>query len=193
MNFLGHIYLSNDDLDLMHANLFGDFVKGRNLGVYEPKVQSGIVLHRKIDSYISRHDGVKQLLKILYPSLPKVASVAVDIYFDHFLAKHWNHFHTDKLDDFLNAFYNYEINEIHYPNELFLQMLLHLKRGKWLSEYIHTDGIEATCIGVSRRISFPNALIHGRTVLENNYLIIEDVFFDYMNDVIYWLKNDEIC
>lgn len=193
MNFLGHIYLSNDDLELMHANLFGDFVKGRNLEMYKPKVQSGIVLHRKIDTYIGQHESVRQLIKILSPSLPKVASVAVDIYFDHFLSKHWTQFHSDTLDDFLNAFYNYKINEVHYPNELFLQTLFRLKKGKWISEYIHLEGIEAACVGVSKRISFPNALINGRIVLENNYDIIESVFFKYMDDVVYWLKNDIVC
>lgn len=177
----------------MHANLFGDFVKGRNLEIYEPKVQMGIVLHRKIDSYIGQHEEVKKLTKILSPSLPKVASVAVDIYFDHFLSKHWNQFHSDKLDNFLESFYSYKIKEEHYPNKLFLKVLFYLKKEKWMSEYIHLDGIEAACVGVSRRISFPNALINGRIVLENNYDLIEEVFFKYMNDVIYWLKNDIIC
>jgi hypothetical protein len=30
MNFLGHLYFSQDHQELMHANLFGDFVKGKH-------------------------------------------------------------------------------------------------------------------------------------------------------------------
>lgn len=166
----------------MHANIFGDFVKGRNLEMYVPKVREGIVLHRRIDSYIGQHETVKQLNRALSPSLPKVASVAVDIFFDHFLAKYWDRFHPVELNVFLESFYNYKINEEQYPDELFLQTLFRLKKGKWISGYIHLDGIEGTCIGVSRRISFPNALINGRMVLEDNYEIVENAFFEYMKD-----------
>ena len=39
MNFLGHLYFSHDDLALMQANLFGDFVKGKDLSRYSLKIQ----------------------------------------------------------------------------------------------------------------------------------------------------------
>ncbi len=34
LNFLGHLFLSNNDKDLMLANLYGDFVKGKDLTNY---------------------------------------------------------------------------------------------------------------------------------------------------------------
>lgn len=192
MNFLGHIYFSNNDLELMHSNLFGDFVKGKNLDMYVSEVQKGIVLHRKIDSYIGQHQGVKNLSKQLSPSLPKVASIAIDIFFDYFLSKHWSRFHSVERNEFLSAFYNYKINEEQYPDELFLQTLFRLKKGKWLSEYVHLDGIEMACIGVSRRISFPNSLMNGRMVLENNYKLIEEIFLEYMEDAVNHFYGDNL-
>ena len=83
MNFLGHLYFSNNDLELMYANLFGDFVKGKAMYNFPEKIQSGIQLHRSIDSYIDRHEDVRKLLKTLYPELPKVSNVAIDLFFDH--------------------------------------------------------------------------------------------------------------
>lgn len=194
MNFLGHIYFSNGDPELMHANLFGDFVKGSNLDRYLPKVREGITLHRTIDTYIGQHPDVRKLLLRLSPSLPKVAGIAIDIYFDHFLAIHWKDFHADQLTSFLETFYTHRIDEEHYPDELFLQTLFRLKKGRWLSGYAHLDGIEGACIGVSRRISFPNSLMNGRMVLEENYSLVEEAFFQYMNDAIpyfnrYFLGN----
>lgn len=168
----------------MHANIFGDFVKGRNLNMYLPKVKEGIVLHRKIDDYIDHHPEVKRLVLQLSPSLPKVSGIAVDIYFDHFLVKHWNEFHPQDLETFLNKFYNFKIDENHYPNELFLQVLFRMKKGKWLSDYGDLQGVEGACIGVSRRLSFPNALMNARMVLENHYKTVEKAFFDYMKDAI---------
>ncbi len=190
MNFLGHIYFSGSDPELMHANLFGDFVKGSDLSAFHPEVQKGIRLHRKIDHYIDNHPEVKLLTRQLAPSLPKVAGIAVDIYFDHFLSKHWSRYHSESLDSFLEKFYTYHIDEKEYPNEQFLHMIFRLKRGRWISGYSDLDGVEAACFGVSRRISFPNALINGRMVLENNYTAVEEAFFVYMNDAIdYFAKN----
>ena len=174
----------------MHANLFGDFVKGKNLDMYVPKVRKGIVLHRKIDSYIGQHPEVRKLLLHLSPSLPKVSGIAIDIFFDHFLALHWNQFHSTELNEFLESFYHHKINESHYPDELFLQTLFRLKKGKWISEYGNLDGVEGVCIGVSRRISFPNALMNGRMVLESNYGLIEEIFHSFMNDAIGSLSDE---
>lgn len=184
MNFLGHIFFSRNDVELMHANLFGDFVKGRNLDMYEPIVKEGIILHREIDSYIDHHPDVKELYLKLSPSLPKVAGIAIDLYFDHFLALHWDKYHSQPLDRFLESFYSHKINETSYPNDKFLTMLFYLKQGRWMSEYQKLEGIGRACEGVSRRISFPNSLKYGRIVLEDNYEIIREAFYLYMSDAI---------
>lgn len=177
----------------MHANIFGDFVKGSNLDMYQPIVRQGIRLHREIDSYIGQHPGVKELVLNLAPSLPKVAGIAVDIYFDHFLANNWKQYHPEELSVFLERFYNYRINEENYPDERFLQTLFRLKKGKWLSEYAHLSGVEAACIGVSRRISFPNALMNGKMVLEDHYTLVEASFDQFMQDATAYfsVENEE--
>ena len=101
MNFLGHIYFSNNDPELMYANLFGDHVKGADLSNYPDFVRKGIMLHRSIDHYIDHHPAVVNLLHELYQDLPKVAGIAVDIYFDPLLASQWNSFHPKENDYFL--------------------------------------------------------------------------------------------
>jgi len=182
MNYLGHLYFSGNDLKLMHANLFGDFVKGTNLSSYMPYVREGIILHRQIDSYIGSHYKVKQLVLSLYPFLPKVAGVAVDIYFDHFLSIHWDKFHNENIDSFLTKFYTHPINSDHFPNSHFLYVIFRIKTEQWLSGYDQIKVIQQVCRGVSNRISFPNALVHGGQVLKEHYTNIENAFFDYMND-----------
>ena len=100
MNFLGHLYFSHNDYDLMIANLFGDSVKGKKYLNYSVKIQEGILLHRKIDSYIDNHPSVKELRLNLYKDLPKVAGVAIDLYFDHLLAIHWDQYHEKPFEIF---------------------------------------------------------------------------------------------
>ena len=85
----------------MQPNLFGDFVKGKDLSRYPEKIQEGILLHREIDNYIDHHPVILELIHELYIPLPKVAPIAVDLYFDHLLAKKWSEFHSLRLEDFV--------------------------------------------------------------------------------------------
>ena len=189
MNFLGHLYFSNGDQELMHANLFGDFVKGGNLEKYAPIVQHGVRLHRAIDSFMDQHPAVKELAHVLSPDLPKVSGIALDLFFDHFLSKHWSDFHPEPLQEFLDRFYQYPTNSELYANERFLDMMSKMKRGKWISTYDTVEGIGKICEGVSQRISFPNALKKGRIVLEEQYDLIEKIFRIYMKDAIIYFDS----
>ena len=142
----------------MTANLFGDFVKGRDLSSYSPKIQEGILLHRKIDSYVDRSETVLILMRKLYQSLPKVSSVAIDLFFDHLLAKNWSQFHPTPLDDFLKQYYlKIQLSNQLYTPE-FVLMMQRLIEHNWISCYPTLYGLDKSCQGVSSRISFPNEL-----------------------------------
>ena len=92
----------------MRPNLFGDFVKGNKFDHFPEIVVEGIRLHREIDSFIDNHPTVIDLLHVLYPKLPKVAGIAVDLYFDHILARDWRFYSDLTLTDFTLNFFNYE-------------------------------------------------------------------------------------
>ena len=108
MNFLGHLYFSGTDKELMLANLFGDFVRGSKHGHFPEVIQKGIKLHRSIDFYIDNHPLVKELKYDLMSELPKVGPVAVDLFFDHLLARNWTDFHQTAYTSFLSDFYQHE-------------------------------------------------------------------------------------
>jgi acyl carrier protein phosphodiesterase len=132
MNYLGHIYFSNNDPQLAVANLFGDFTKGKQYLEYPEFIQKGVLLHRKIDDYIDHHHAVVQLIHTIRGSLPKVAPIAIDIYFDHLLARNWEHYHPSKLPDFLNAFYSQiDLRDAPYPAE-FKQFVNLLIERNWI-------------------------------------------------------------
>ncbi len=182
MNFLGHLYFSDNDLALMQANIFGDFVKGKDLSRFPIKMQEGILLHRKIDSYIDTHPSVILLLHRLYSDLPKVAGIAVDLYFDHLLAKNWKDFHTKDLDVFINQFYaSIDTSNENYSSQYFY-MLEKMQEKNWLFQYQFLDGLDKSCHGVSRRISFENKLSIGVDVFKKFEKEIEYAFFEYMKD-----------
>lgn len=189
MNYLGHLYFSNEDTELMYYNLLGDFVKGSNFKEYSDKEIYGIKLHREIDSYIDSHPSVLELLHLLYKDLPKIAGVAVDLYFDHLLAKNWTNFHAKKLEDFVNDFYNYPIDITKYNNPKYELVITKMQQYNWLKNYQYVEGLERASKGLSNRISFKNDLGKALNIFEKHKVIIESTFHAYMNDAIPYFEE----
>lgn len=188
MNFLGHLYFSHNDLSLMMANLYGDFVKGKNYSYLPPIVQKGVTLHRAIDHYIDNYPDLTKFKLMLYKELPKVAGIAIDLYFDHLLAKNWTKFHTIPLETFSSDFLAYTENkenqtilEFNYPQE-YIYLINTMKKQNWLIRYKRLEGLEMASKGLSNRISFPNQLnkaAHSFIIHEKE---ITPIFFNYMED-----------
>ncbi len=164
----------------MYANLQGDYIKGKNLSHLPEIVQRGSHLHRTIDNFIDTHEDVKELLHILYPHLPKISGIAVDLYFDHLLARDWSNFHSTPLRDFIDTFYQ------HLPNfkdsfaPEFLFMLDKMKEYDWLYQYQYMRGLSSASGGLSRRISFENNLHQAPYVFNMLQPEIEKAFHKYM-------------
>jgi acyl carrier protein phosphodiesterase len=191
MNFLGHLYLSDNKYDLMLANLFGDFVKGKDYSYLPLIVQKGVKLHREIDDFIDRHPLILEMLNdFLYKDLPKVAGIAIDLYMDHLLAKNWNQFHHIELREFEYRFFDYALNPSNqifktekdtysYPHE-FIVLLEVMHKKSWLSHYQKLDGLRMASTGLSKRISFENNLNEAIEVYQKREKQIENVFFEFM-------------
>jgi acyl carrier protein phosphodiesterase len=192
MNFLGHLYFSRNDKELMLANLFGDFVRGKDLSNFRPKTQQGIFLHRQIDSYIDNHPAVHDLLQILYEPLPKVAGVAIDLYFDHLLALNWNTHHPEKLEIFIQKFYDsIDLNHPEFSSD-FRYMISKMQEKNWLYQYQFEHGLYKACLGVSSRISFENELKNGLSVFHSFKTDIQRAFNLYMTDANVHLNHLEL-
>ncbi len=182
MNFLGHLYFSGTDKELMHANLYGDFVRGSKLDHYPDIIQKGIVLHRQIDFYIDNHAAVKKLKHALMHELPKIGPVAIDLFFDHLLAKNWSAFHQDDYGAYLRDFYAHNtIHYNHYPTT-FMEFMEKLRLHQWMNHYPTKFGLEKSCEGVSKRISFETNLAQAPVIFDQRESEIKDAFLRYMED-----------
>lgn len=189
MNFLGHLYFSNNDLDLMYANLQGDYVKGKDLSEYTTIVQKGVTLHRAIDHFIDTHPAVKELLHELYPHLPKISGVAVDLYFDHLLARDWHMFHSKPLREFINEFYNHEpVFQSGFTPD-FKFMLDKMYEYDWLYQYQHLRGLSRASSGLSRRISFENNLHQAPHVYTMLQPQVESAFSTFMESANQYFED----
>jgi acyl carrier protein phosphodiesterase len=183
MNFLAHIFLSDNDEALMIGNFIADFVKGNALRNYAPKIQEGIRLHRQIDSYTDRHTIVRQSIQRLQPDFGRYAGVIVDIFYDHFLATHFSHFSSTDLVDFAeNAYLILEKHFAILPPKV-QEFLPYMRTQNWLVRYGDLEGIRRSLIGVSQRAKFADNLDSAIANLQKDYEAFAQDFRDFFPEL----------
>ena len=158
MNFLGHILLSGDNLQVQLGNLMADGLPSKDFEKYPPLVQHGIAMHHKIDAYTDSHISVKQAIELLKQTQGRYASVLIDIFIDHYLALNWERFHPTPLADFSKDFYS-KIKTIDFelPKHT-SHMLFYMEKYDWLKAYAYKEGLVRVMQGMSRRASFKNKI-----------------------------------
>lgn len=172
----------------MLLNLYGDFIKGSVNKIKNEKLKKAVILHRQIDDFIDNHKKVLKLKLEIYKELPKVAGIAIDLYFDHLLAKKWNDYHKQSLKDYLDVFFNqaphliYEFEEkkqiIFHP--FFKQLINRIHKENWILNYKNIEGLLFACSGLSKRISFENNLNEGHIVFLKHQDEIQKTFEEFM-------------
>lgn len=189
MNFLGHLYFSNGDVQLMHANLLGDYIKGSNLSAYPEIIQKGVKLHRTIDNYIDTHPIIRELLHELHGPLPKISGIAIDLYFDHLLARNWRKYHDQDLKEFVKLFYASSANHMTFETREYQFMMDKMKEFDWLYNYRTHEGLTYACTGLSKRISFENSLWKAPDVFIEKEELITLTFNKFMKEAIPFFEN----
>ncbi|RED91753.1 acyl carrier protein phosphodiesterase [Marinoscillum furvescens] len=183
MNYLAHLYLSGSDPDITIGNFIGDFVKGKAFERFDPKIQTGVLLHRTIDEYTDSHPVVMQSKERLRPNYRHYAPVIVDIFYDHFLAAKWNDFHHEPLLQFTERFFDLTSDYAHIIPDKARQMLAYMKRDNWLYHYQHLRGIQQVLNGMSRRTTFDSHMELALADLKEDYEAYEHEFMTFFPDL----------
>ena len=189
MNYLGHLFLSNDDWDLMICNLHGEYIKGKGYAHFDPIIRKGIELHRAIDYFTDNHPENLKLKQYCYQKLPKVSGVAIDIFYDHLLSINWKMYHHMNLSEFLDVFFNFSSKHEKYMHPEFIQFLKNLRQFQWIRHYGSEWGLNKMCQGVSQKLSFPNALMDAASFYKENKDKIESSFNIFIVDAIREFKS----
>lgn len=184
MNLLAHGYLSTVPRDhptagLMVGNFLGDFIKGapdHPRHHLQPEVVAGVRLHRIIDAFTDSHPDVALVRDLLHPRCHKYAGVAVDVFFDHFLARQFTALTGLTLAEFIPTYYQtLQQHEANFP-EPARRMLSALITHNWLPHYATFDGVDRSLRGIARRTQFPSGLDTAVLDLEQFYEPIGEAF-----------------
>jgi len=151
MNFLAHIYLSGENDLIKIGNFMADGIRGKHFEHFPEDVQRGILLHRFIDTYTDSHDIFRKSTKRLHDRYHHYSGVIVDIVYDHFLAKNWSNYSEEKLESFINRFYN-SLNENYgILTEKTQGLMPYMIERNWLLSYRTTEGIHQILTQMDRR------------------------------------------
>ncbi|MFN9111819.1 MAG: ACP phosphodiesterase, partial [Bacteroidota bacterium] len=182
MNFLAHIYLSGNNDLLKIGNFMADGIRGRHYEYLPIEVQKGIKLHREIDTYTDSHPIFRQSTKRLHERYHHYAGVIVDVFYDHFLAKNWSDYSSEKLEDYVARFYK----SLDTYEAILTEKTLHIKpymiAHNWLVNYQYKEGIARILTQMDHRTKDVSQMQYAIEELEKFYCDFETEFTLFFED-----------
>ena len=202
MNWLAHVFLSENHIEHQLGNLLTDPLKGKAWEGASDRIHKGIMMHKRIDTFTDTHPVVSKSKALLTPR-GHLKGVVLDILYDHFLSLHWDRFCTIPREIFLNDFRSKALLAIgNYPDKA-QYVISRVVANRQLSSYEHMDGVVAAFGRIDRRLSdralskdnttrYIPLIAKERDELEENFLIFFPELMKevkatcYRNDVVHW-------
>jgi acyl carrier protein phosphodiesterase len=154
MNYLAHLYLARPGHEAMLGALLGDFVFGTAaLQDWSPVVRREILVHRKVDRYTDEHPRVVQARSLFGEGLRRYAGIALDVYYDHCLARDWACWSDEPLDDFTAPFYRYLLSRLDELPERLRAIAPRIAAHDWLGSYRERDSVDLAVTRIATRLS----------------------------------------
>ncbi|PXY41374.1 DUF479 domain-containing protein [Flavobacterium cheongpyeongense] len=183
MNFLAHIYLSGENDLIKIGNFMADGIRGKQFEHFPDDVQKGIILHRFIDTYTDSHVVFRQSTKRLHEKYHHYAGVIVDIIYDHFLAKNWTKYSDEKLEEFINRFYNSLHHNYSILTEKTQSLMPYMIERNWLLSYQTVEGIHQILTQMDRRSKNISKMQFASVELIEFYNEFEQEFTIFFEDI----------
>ncbi|WP_422897650.1 ACP phosphodiesterase [Polaribacter staleyi] len=184
MNFLAHLYLSQNNTNIMIGNFIADHIRGNNYESFSKEIQQGIFLHREIDTFTDAHEIVRKSKRRLHERYRHYDGVIIDIFYDYFLAKNWADYSEIPLaiyTDSINKLFGSISNQLPVKSQNFIKYMIEYNI---LFNYQNKEGIEKVLNGMNARTkgkSQMNLAIEDLRILETE---LQEDFTLFFKDLI---------
>jgi acyl carrier protein phosphodiesterase len=166
MNYLAHLYLSDEDPFCRLGNLMGDFVKGPLAQCdYPDRILEGVRQHRAVDTLALGHTAVRRSKGRLDDRFGHTKGILIDIFYDHFLSRNWESWGLGSLRDFAEAAYRLLHGYRHILPHKFRPVARRIIRYDWLAAYRKPETIRFVLERMAGRLTRPNLLAQGHREL----------------------------
>jgi len=190
MNFLAHIYLSGDSMEILIGNFIGDYVKGKKFTGYPEEVKQGIMLHRKIDSFTDSHAITRASKKVIAEKYGLYAGIVVDIFYDHFLSANWDLYSEMPLREYIHDRYRLLDSGFSIFPAGVKSWFPYFIKSNWLETYIHFEGLNMVFKRMSYRTSLPDHSDYAVNQLKENYDFLKENFIEFFADMREMVQKD---
>ncbi|MEK1838136.1 ACP phosphodiesterase [Pseudomonas sp. NPDC089918] len=188
MNYLAHLHLGGQRPGQMLGSLYGDFVKGRLQGQFDPEIEAAIQLHRSIDVFTDRHPLVDIALSRFSLTRRRYAGIVLDVFFDHCLARDWTLYADQPLEQFTAHVYRVLSAEPQLPERL-ARIAPHMVANDWLGSYQEFEVLEQVLRGISRRLTRPEELAGAMQELRRLYEPLSEDFRLFYPQLQHFVQN----
>ena len=186
MNWLAHVFLSEQSIDFQVGNFIADPLKAKPWECASLEISKGMKTHILIDSYSDKHNAFKKSKKRLKDK-GLLKGIIVDFTYDYLLTKNWDKFSTISLDEFTNRFYKQanlaKLNYPQRPKEIVSNMI---KRD--LLNYSDLEHLEQAFKRLDKRISPKlaqrDSAISYYEIIKKQMPKLEEDFLEFFPDLI---------
>jgi acyl carrier protein phosphodiesterase len=191
VNFLAHAYLAGSSDHAIVGSLMGDFVKGPLRDRYGAEITRALALHRRIDTYTDSHHVVRQSRRRVSPARRRFAGILVDMFYDHFLARHWDEYNDMPLERFADRVYA-ALREHHALLPERLQAIApRMAATDWLGSYRSVEAVGMALDRMGQRLKRGNALLRSSEELLANYDAFDADFHAFFPEVMRFARAHE--
>ncbi len=176
MNFLAHIYLSNDNDFIKIGNFMADGIRGNDYLDYPEEIKKGIILHRYIDTFTDANETFRISKHRLHERYGHYSGVIVDILYDHFLAKNWTKYSDETLRSFVSRFYQSLEDNFEILTPKTQRILPIMIEQNWLESYATIEGISKILFQMDYRTKFKSKMQFSVEELKEFYADFENEF-----------------
>jgi acyl carrier protein phosphodiesterase len=183
MNFLAHIYLSNDNDFVKIGNFMADGIRGHNYLEFPADIQKGVILHRAIDTFTDAHPVFRKSKHRLHEAYGHYSGVIIDVFYDHFLAKNWTQYSNIRLADYVSHFYKILQDNYDLLTPRTQGLLPYMKAQNWLVSYASIDGIEKILFQMDQRSKNKSNMQYSVKELREFYADFEQEFTIFFEEL----------
>ncbi len=178
------MFLTYGDKELTIGNYIADFIRNRDLVLYNASIIEGVMLHRHIDTYTDNHPDVLSSTRILRERHGKYAPVVIDVFYDYILSKNWDKFSDVDLRTFADDIYE-TLNEFSEDFPIHLQDITYrMIADDFLLQYGKPEGMRKTFRRIGKRAKFKSNFATAFEDLEENFDEINSGFLNFFPELI---------
>ncbi|MBT0724264.1 DUF479 domain-containing protein [Rosenbergiella sp. S61] len=180
MNFLAHLHLAHLASSSLTGNLLADFVRGDPDGRWSPAIVAGIQMHRRLDSLSDHLPEVRAAKQLFTLATRRVAPIALDVIWDHFLARDWSSIHPrQNLPEFCAMAEQNIARDLPETPDNFQHLNRLIWQQRWLERYAQPNNLENVLQQMAQRRPRLVSLADCYQDFVANYSELEILFYRF--------------